>query len=111
MDTTAVSQTTQAPPARQFAPASVDQVDAFTRALFGSGTNLPETQATADLQRHAIDFDGTLSTSLDSAQLAMRPGDMLVTQSTLLHSIVQVDLTAKAAGLVSQSINKLVNMQ
>jgi type III secretion system YscI/HrpB-like protein len=114
MNTTAIYQATQALQSQQSTsatrPAQID-IDKFTQALFGSATNIPERLAITDLQKRAVDFEGTVETSFNTKQLAMRPGDMLVTQSTLLHSVVGIDLTAKAAGLVSQSINKLVHIQ
>lgn len=41
---------------------------------------------------------------------SLTPSQMLVQQATILGATVGVDLGAKVAGAVSQSVNKLANM-
>ena len=92
-------------------PTDRTQIDAFTRLLFGEDESTPEARAAARFQRSSLDVDRALSAARDDERTLMQPLDMLATQSVMLRSILEVDLTAKAAGAVSQSVNKLVNMQ
>lgn len=92
-------------------PAKQAQIDMFTRALFGHESHAPEMRAAAMFQRRSIELGKVLSAAGDQTQTLTRPIDMLTSQSALLRSILTVDLTAKAAGMVSQGVNKLANMQ
>ncbi|KWN63606.1 type III secretion system inner rod subunit SctI [Burkholderia ubonensis] len=87
------------------------QIDDFTRALFGQDSQSPEMRAVADFQQRSNEADRILSSARNNDEAATNPSTMLVTQSEMLHSIIKVDLAAKAAGAVSQSVNKLVHMQ
>ncbi len=46
-----------------------------------------------------------------SSQLSISPGQAIQSQALVTRSLVEVDLAAKTAGSLSQSINKLVTMQ
>lgn len=94
----------------QPAPSSAD-IEAFTKALFGDAEGLPEDIATNTLQKGARKIDASLA-SVRDADLAMQgPDAMLRAQSSLLRSVIEVDVIAKTAGAISQGINKLSNLQ
>ncbi len=93
------------------APSEPQQIDAFTRALFGQSVKAPEDIAATGFQEKAQNVEKTLRAVNDAEKSLGSPITMLNTQSALLRSIFQVDLIAKAAGSVSQSINKLTSMQ
>jgi type III secretion system YscI/HrpB-like protein len=92
-------------------PTDADQISAFTRALFGQGAQAPEHHAVDRFQQVSQQVDRALAQARDVEPTPASPLEMLATQSTMLRSIIEVDLMAKAAGAVSQGVNKLVNMQ
>jgi type III secretion system YscI/HrpB-like protein len=114
MDITATERMMQALQAQQKPSATQtnqEQIDTFTRMLFGQDGSTPEAQAAVGFQQRSLEIDQTLSAVREGEHALTQPLDMLATQSALLRSTLAVDLTAKAAGAVSQGINKLVNMQ
>ncbi|MGT0250529.1 type III secretion system inner rod subunit SctI [Burkholderia pyrrocinia] len=92
-------------------PADADQINAFTRALFGQNPQTPEQQAIDRFQQVSQQVDRALAPARELEPTLASPLEMLATQSTMLRSIIEVDLIAKTAGAVSQGVNKLVNMQ
>ncbi len=90
---------------------SAREVDAFTQALFGATRRLPEDIITSGLKETSASVDTAIQNARNLSVVGRGPIEMLEMQSTLLRTIVQVDLTAKAAGAVSQGINKLTSMQ
>ncbi len=57
-------------------------------------------------------FSDLLKTAgINSVQAQLTPDNLLAAQSLLNKMSVTVDLTAKVAGSLTQSINKLVSMQ
>jgi type III secretion system YscI/HrpB-like protein len=92
-------------------PPSANEIGAFTQALFGPTHQLPEDGGTARLQATASNIDAALRNARDLSAVAQGPIEMLKAQSTLLRSMIEVDMIAKTAGAVSQGINKLTNMQ
>ncbi|AJX35911.1 type III secretion apparatus protein, YscI/HrpB, C-terminal domain [Burkholderia oklahomensis] len=114
MDITAAQralQMLQATPQTDATPIDPAQIDAFTRTLFGQDASTPEARAASGFQHRSLDVDRALSAARDRGETLMQPLDMLANQSAMLRAILEVDLTAKAAGAVSQGVNKLVNMQ
>ncbi|WP_035466896.1 type III secretion system inner rod subunit SctI [Burkholderia sp. WSM2232] len=87
-----------------------DDIEAFQRAVDRSTGNPDEAviEALGAAERHAIqpmkDIDAAGVQLLDPAQ-------MLSVQKGLAKMSVDIDLAAKAAGSISQGINKLVTMQ
>jgi type III secretion system YscI/HrpB-like protein len=105
----AAAQLLQSPtPARS---ADAEQIDAFTRALFGQSAQAPEQQVVDRFQQVSRQVDSALAPARDVQPTLASPLEMLAAQSTMLRSIIEVDLMAKTAGAVSQGVNKLVNMQ
>jgi type III secretion system YscI/HrpB-like protein len=92
-------------------PPSTNEIGAFTQALFGPTHQLPEDVGTTRLQATASNIDAALRKAHDLSAVAQGPIEMLKAQSTLLRSMIEVDMIAKTAGAVSQGINKLTNMQ
>ncbi|KVN03472.1 MULTISPECIES: type III secretion system inner rod subunit SctI [unclassified Burkholderia] len=92
-------------------PAGTDEINAFTRALFGQNAQTPEQQVVDRFQQVSQQVDRALAPARDTGAMLASPLEMLATQSTMLRSIIEVDLMAKTAGAVSQGVNKLVNMQ
>jgi type III secretion system YscI/HrpB-like protein len=90
---------------------SAHDVDAFTQALFGATRQLPEDVVTSGLREASAGVDTAIRKARDLSVVEKGPIEMLEVQSALLRTIVEVDLTAKAAGAVSQGINKLTSMQ
>ena len=90
---------------------STEDIDAFTRALFGPTAQTPELAAAGQLQAASAKTEAAFDGARDASALARDPREMFIAQSALLHSVVQVDFIAKAAGSLSQSINKLTSMQ
>ncbi|AOJ83903.1 type III secretion system protein [Burkholderia savannae] len=114
MDITAAQhalQTLQAAQQPGATPVDQTQIDAFTRALFGQDASTPEARAASGFQHRSLGVERALDAARDPGTALMQPLDMLANQSAMLRAILEVDLTAKAAGAVSQGINKLVNMQ
>ncbi|KWC21389.1 type III secretion system protein [Burkholderia ubonensis] len=92
-------------------PTGAEQISAFTRALFGQNAQTPEQHAVDRFQQVSQQVDRALTTARDNQPTLASPLEMLTTQWTMLRSIIDVDLMAKAAGAFSQGVNKLVNMQ
>jgi len=92
------------------APSNQD-VEAFTRVLFGLTEQTPEATAADGLRALSVQTETAFRDARNASELVKDPRALLIAQSTLLHSIVQVDFVAKAAGSLSQSINKLTSMQ
>ncbi|PTB18606.1 EscI/YscI/HrpB family type III secretion system inner rod protein [Trinickia symbiotica] len=90
---------------------SAHEVDAFTQALFGAARQLPEDVVTSGLNQTSTGVDTAIRNAREPSVVEKGPIEMLTAQSTLLRAIVEVDLTAKVAGAVSQGINKLTSMQ
>ena len=96
--------------AQPAAPSAAD-VDAFTRAMLGHAAQSPEEVAAAGLQTKSQAIGEAIDGARATSGVLNNPAEMLAAQSTLLHSIVEVDLMAKTAGALSQGVNKLVSMQ
>lgn len=94
-------------------PAAVDQaeIDAFTRVMFGHPVQSPEAIAAGSLQDKSQEVGNAIANARASGTVLTNPAAMLAAQSTMLRSMVEVDLMAKAAGSLAQGINKLVSMQ
>lgn len=92
-------------------PTDAEQISAFTRLLFGQNAQTPEQQAVDRFQQASQQVDRALAPARDIEPTLASPLEMLATQSTMLRSIIGVDLMAKTAGAISQGVNKLVNMQ
>lgn len=89
------------------AAATPAEVDAFDRALTGP-VPLPEATVAVRLQDKVQEIGRVLAGAREGPA---DPAGMLVTQTAMVKSLIEVDLIAKAAGSLSQGINKLVNMQ
>jgi type III secretion system YscI/HrpB-like protein len=87
------------------------QIDAFTNALFGHADKTPETLAVVRLQEKSAEVAQVLSNAPLDTDVINSPLDMLAMQASVLRTIGEVDLISKTAGLVSQGVNKLVNLQ
>lgn len=80
-------------------------IDAIQAALM-QGNSLPQP---SDVQQVAKFTQ--LMQQVEPAPPMMSPDQLLDAQSEWMRGTLSVDLTAKVAGTVEQSINKLVNMQ
>lgn len=100
------------PPAyRSQVTPSANDVGAFTQALFGTARQLPEDAAASHFQESSSRVDLALQKAGDVPAITQSPIDMLQAQSALLRTVIEVDVIAKMAGVVSQSVNKLTNLQ
>lgn len=86
-------------------------VEAFTRTLFGRLEKLPDEQAIEQFQTKAADINTTIKETRATDEVLQSPLHTLAAQTRALNAIAQVDLLAKAAGGISQGINKLTSMQ
>ncbi|KVX77017.1 type III secretion system inner rod subunit SctI [Burkholderia ubonensis] len=112
METSATQSAAQILQPRTSEPStSREQIDAFTRVLFGGNTQTPEHRAIEHFQLASRKVDHALVPARDGPQALSNPLDMLAAQTTMLRSIIEVDLMAKTAGAISQGVNKLVNVQ
>lgn len=91
--------------------AAAEQVEAFTRTLFGHLDKLPDGQAIEKFQETATDINTRLTQARSGVEALTSPLHALAAQTQALHAIAQVDLIAKAAGGISQGINKLTSIQ
>lgn len=85
---------------------SVTAMDVATMAVAPSATtvSVPDGEQIGVFSK--LLFAGTQQGDVGS----LTPSQMLVQQATTLGATVGVDLGAKVAGAVSQSVNKLANM-
>lgn len=93
-------------------PASSSDIAAFTRALNEtSSAATPEGYAITALRNQSQSVDTVFETERNQVGVLDDPIKMMVAQSNVLRAIAEVELTAKVAGLASQSIHKLISMQ
>lgn len=85
---------------------SVTAMDIASMAAAPSATAVPAPDGEQISAFHKLLFAGTPQGDVGS----LTPSHMLVQQATMLGATVGVDLGAKVAGAVSQSVNKLANM-
>lgn len=85
---------------------SVTAMDVATMAAAPSTTTVPAPDGAQITAFNKLLFAGTPQGDVGN----LTPSQMLVQQATTLGATVGVDLGAKMAGAVSQSVNKLVNM-
>lgn len=85
---------------------SVTAMDVATLAAAPSATAVPAPDGEQIAAFNKLLFAGSPQGGVGS----VTPSQMLVQQATTLGTAVCVDLGAKMAGAVSQSVNKLVNM-
>lgn len=91
--------------------ATVAEVEAFTRRLFGQLDKLPDEQAIEQFQAKAADVDTRIDKNRATEEALMSPLHALAAQTRTLNAIAEVDLLAKATGGISQAINKLTSLQ
>lgn len=91
-------------------PGSSD-IEGFTQAMFGNMIKTPDDLAISTLQSHSLNVGASIESARASAGIMNNPKDMLHAQSLLLHTIAEMDFTAKVVGALSQGINKLSSMQ
>lgn len=84
----------------------VTAMDVATMAAVPSATVVPVPDGEQIATFNQLLFAGTPKGDVGS----LTPSQMLVQQATILGATVGVDLGAKVAGAVSQSVNKLANM-
>lgn len=85
---------------------SVTKMDFAFMPAAPSTTAIPAPDSEQTGAFNKLMFAGTPQGDVGS----LTPSQMLVQQATTLGTIVGVDLGAKVAGAVSQSVNKLANM-
>lgn len=85
---------------------SVTAMDVASMAAAPSATAVPAPDGEQIYAFNKLLFAGTPQGDVGS----LTPSQMLVQQATTLGATVGVDLGAKVAGAVSQSVNKLANM-
>lgn len=90
---------------------STAEVEAFTRTLFGRLDKLPDAQAIEQFQTKAADINSRIKETRATADILQSPLHTLAAQTRALNAIAEVDLIAKAAGGISQGINKLTSLQ
>lgn len=86
-------------------------IEGFTQAMFGNMNKTPEEIAISALQSHSLNVGESIESARATAGIMNNPKDMLHAQSLLLHTIAEMDFTAKVVGALSQGINKLASMQ
>ncbi|QLL13460.1 type III secretion system inner rod subunit SctI [Pseudomonas chlororaphis] len=91
--------------------ATPTDVEAFTRTLFGHLDKLPDEQAIEQFQAKAADINTRIDETRGTEEVLQSPLHVLAAQTRALNAIAEVDLIAKAAGGISQGINKLTSMQ
>lgn len=97
------------PDSQQGAPAAAD-IDTFASLLYSQPTSSAEETALSWIKDQSLSVTQAMGSALSVAS-GDTPEAMLKAQSQLKNIILEVDLTAKVAGQLSQGINKLVNMQ
>ena len=85
---------------------SVTAMDVASMAAAPSATAVPALDGEQIYAFNKLLFAGTPQGGVGS----LTPSQMLMQQATTLVATVGVDLGAKVAGAVSQSVNKLANM-
>jgi len=93
----------------QFMQLGTPAINQATNLVTQAGEHEPLIKATNMV--HESGATELLTASTSGVSHAPSPEAMLGTQMLMSKAIVQVDLAAKTAGALSQSINKLVNMQ
>lgn len=91
--------------------ATAAEAEAFTRTLFGRLDKLPDEQAIEQFQVKAADVNARIDKTSATEEALMSPLHALAVQTRTLNAIAEVDLIAKAAGGISQAINKLTSLQ
>lgn len=87
------------------------EIEGFTQAMFGNMNKTPEDFAVSALQTHSLSVGAAIESARATAGIMNNPKDMLHAQALLLHTITEMDFTAKVVGALSQGINKLASMQ
>ncbi|QDQ25073.1 EscI/YscI/HrpB family type III secretion system inner rod protein [Chitinimonas arctica] len=90
---------------------SIDPADIekFNRALYGQPG--AETSILKDIQTHALGLSEAMESGKPTMGQFADPKAMLDAQTKLMKMVLDVEMTSKVAGSLSQSINKLVNLQ
>ena len=101
MEISAIARATSAALEKQTEPVNPDKglVDKFSQ-LMQQGTQ--ETSKLSELVG---------SSQITGASVGISPEQVIESQKLVTRALVEVDLAAKTAGSLSQSINKLVTMQ
>lgn len=90
---------------------SQDDVDIFTRTLFGHAGKTPDSVVLDNFYSKSQEVSRAIKGSSSMEQILNNPAEMLASQSKMLRAMIEVDLIAKTAGSVSQGINKITSMQ
>ena len=104
MEISAIARATSAALEKQTEPVNPDKglVDKFSQ-LMQQGTQ--ETSKLSEL------VGSSQITGATGASVGISPEQVIESQKLVTRALVEVDLAAKTAGSLSQSINKLVTMQ
>lgn len=87
------------------------EAEAFSRTLFGRLDKLPDEHAIEQFQVKAADINARIEKASATEEALMSPLHALAVQTRTLNAVAEVDLIAKAAGGISQAINKLTSLQ
>lgn len=90
---------------------SADEIEKFSQVFSKSTAALPDESLVNAIQQQNMTVDQTYANAWQHEGLLNKPVDMLMMQKKVLHTTGVVELTAKVAGSLSQSINKLINLQ